>query len=121
MSLTKVSYSMIEGAPANILDFGASPTATAAQNAAAIVAAAASARKVIIPSGSYDCTAFTLPANTFLSGYGINASKLIFTTGNAGTNDCINMGSNCVLQDLFMEPKVKDATYSVLPVLFPAG
>ena len=26
MSLTKVSYSMIEGAPVNVLDFGADPT-----------------------------------------------------------------------------------------------
>jgi len=36
MSLTKVSYSMINGEYANVLDYGASPSATAAVNTAAI-------------------------------------------------------------------------------------
>ena len=36
MSLTKVSYSMITGAPINVMDFGASATATPAVNAAAL-------------------------------------------------------------------------------------
>jgi hypothetical protein len=39
MSLTKVSYSMIEGSPINIADFGASPSASASVNTAAIQAA----------------------------------------------------------------------------------
>lgn len=41
MALTKVTYSMITGAPVNIADFGASPSATAATNDAAIIAAIA--------------------------------------------------------------------------------
>jgi len=39
MSLTKATYSMIEGAPSNVLDYGASPSASASVNAAAIQAA----------------------------------------------------------------------------------
>lgn len=58
MSLTKVSYSMIEAAPVNIVDFGASPSASAATNDAAIVAAVAMCNtmvrpKLVIPSGEY--------------------------------------------------------------------
>jgi hypothetical protein len=58
MSLTKVSYSMIEAAPVNIVDFGASPSASAATNDAAIVAAVAQCNtlvrpKLVIPSGEY--------------------------------------------------------------------
>lgn len=54
MSLTKVSYSMISGALANVLDFGASPSATAAVNTAAIQAAIDSGAKgVYIPAGDY--------------------------------------------------------------------
>ncbi len=58
MSLTKVSYSMIEAAPVNIVDFGASPSASAATNDAAIVAAVAQCNtlvrpKLVIPAGEY--------------------------------------------------------------------
>ena len=51
MALTKVSYSMINGATANVLDYGASPTATAAENAAAFTAAIASGKTVFVPNG----------------------------------------------------------------------
>lgn len=54
MSLTKVSYSMIEGAPVNVLDYGASPTANATTNTAAIQAALAVSNCVYIPPGTYD-------------------------------------------------------------------
>ena len=59
MALTKVSYSMIQGAVFNILDFGASPTATPATNQACIQAAidaanAAGGGAVYIPSGTYE-------------------------------------------------------------------
>lgn len=54
MSLTKATYSMIAGAPANILDFGASPSATGSVNSAAIQAAIDSnAHAIYIPSGDY--------------------------------------------------------------------
>ena len=69
MSLTKVSYSMIEAAPVNIVDFGASPSAGASVNDAAIVAAVAKCNtmvrpKLVIPAGEYtisDTAIFDLP------------------------------------------------------------
>lgn len=56
--LTKATYSMIKNAPVNICDFGASPSASAATNDAAIVAAVAYANtltspKLVIPEGVF--------------------------------------------------------------------
>ena len=57
MSLTKVTYSMISGAVANVLDFGASPSATASVNTAAIQAAINSGQLVYLPKGVYQTNA----------------------------------------------------------------
>ena len=55
MSLTKVSYSMINGAPINILDYGAimddSSSASKAANKAALLSSLATKRPVYVPSG----------------------------------------------------------------------
>jgi len=59
MSLTKVSYSMITGAPINVLDYGASTSASAATNTAAIQAAidaAPNGSEIVIPPGTYSIT-----------------------------------------------------------------
>lgn len=56
MSLTKVSYSMIEGAPVNVLDFGAVGDGTTNDTAAiqaAVNAALASGASLYVPAGSY--------------------------------------------------------------------
>ena len=52
MSLTKVSYSMIQGAVANVLDFGADPTGVASSQAA-FVSALATGNTVFIPEGTF--------------------------------------------------------------------
>ena len=56
MSLTKVSYSMINGAPINLLDEGAvmndSSSASKAANKAALLSALATKRPVYVPSGT---------------------------------------------------------------------
>ena len=60
MTLTKVSYSMIEGAALNVLDFGADPTGVADSAAAiqaAIDAAGAQHSTLVIPAGLYKTTA----------------------------------------------------------------
>ena len=54
MSLTKVSYSMIAGAAVNAIDYGASPSASASANTAAINAALATGKSVYVPEGTYD-------------------------------------------------------------------
>ena len=87
MSLTKVSYSMITGAPVNILDFGASPSASASANAAAIQAAVDSISTttagagpgglLYIPAGVYDIdTQIDLPYGVSVKGDGATASIL---------------------------------------------
>jgi len=52
MSLTKVSYSMINGAPANVLDFGADSTGVTSSYQA-FVEALASSDAVFVPEGTY--------------------------------------------------------------------
>lgn len=61
MSLTKASYSMISGAPVNILDYGASTSS--ANNTVAIQAAIDTGLDVYIPAGVFLCTD-TLSMNT---------------------------------------------------------
>lgn len=53
MSLTKVSYSMITGAPVNVLDFGADPTGVADSQPAIQAAISSGATEIVIPSGQY--------------------------------------------------------------------
>ena len=78
MSLTKVSYSMIQGAVVNVLDFGADPTGVADSTAAiqaainslaptssAVTPANAGGGTVYIPAGKFRIT------DTLLIGYGI--------------------------------------------------
>lgn len=83
MSLTKVTYSMIQGASASILDFGASPANSAADNAAAINAAIQAADSVYIPSGTYVSNMITLRSGVSLYGDGAS-SVLSFVNGQTG-------------------------------------
>jgi parallel beta-helix repeat protein len=83
MSLTKVSYSLITGAPYNVLDYGADSSG-AADSAAAIQAAindafTAGGGSVYIPSGTYKLTTnLTLKSNVSIFGNG-TSSKLVPT------------------------------------------
>jgi polygalacturonase len=52
MTLTKATYSMIDGAPANVLDFGADPTGVA-DSTAAFLAAMTAASNIYVPEGTY--------------------------------------------------------------------
>ena len=51
MSLTKVSYSMITGAPANILDYGAVGNGSTDCSAALLAALQSGAQQVFVPAG----------------------------------------------------------------------
>jgi len=53
MALTKATFSMIDGAVSNVLDFGADPTGVA-DSTAAFQAAADTQRPVYIPGGTYE-------------------------------------------------------------------
>lgn len=95
MGLTKVTYSMIEGAVVNVLDYGADPTGTN-DSTAAIQAAldyapvANSGRVVFLPAGTYKFSKLTIKHNnTILRGEGQRATYLTSTAvdGSLITND----------------------------------
>jgi len=87
MSLTKVSYSMIQGAAYNVLDFGADPTGVAS-SVTAFNAALALGGTVYVPSGIYKLdarvnllvngTTLWLDANTTLTLSGVPATQSPF-------------------------------------------
>ena len=99
MSLTKVTYSMIKGAPINVLDYGASPSASASTNAAAFQAAvdAGAGRRIYIPQGTYNIgNTITCPSGTWLEG--------------DGAGETILQGSTDVNVLLFQDDEVIDFT-----------
>lgn len=79
MSLTKVSYSMINGIPANVLDFGAVGDGVA-DDTAAFNAALAASTEVYVPAPpiGYKLTSkITIPVNTSLFGENKRTTKLL--------------------------------------------
>lgn len=79
MALTKVSYSMITGAPANVIDFGADPSGVS-DSTTAIQAAINSLTSglVLFPGGTYTVSdKLVLKSNVSLTG---NGATLTYTT-----------------------------------------
>lgn len=71
MSLTKATYSMIEGAPANVLDFGAVGDGVA-DDTAAFLAAMTASSNVYVPEGTYCVDAGNSTGCLITSGTGYN-------------------------------------------------
>lgn len=97
MSLTKVSYSMIEGAPKNVLDYGAFNDGTnATATTAAIQAALDLAGAIYLPAGTYTIDAPLIVKNhTLLFGDGnstIGGSKCSLISY-AGTDNAIEINN----------------------------
>ena len=97
MSLTKVSYSMINGAPANILDYGASPTASASTNTAAIQQCINENSVLYIPAGTYSINGpITINSATVSGGqrtiFGDSKERSVIraTTTNSGLFNNVN-------------------------------
>lgn len=83
MPLTKVTYSMIDGASVNVKDYGASPSATAAANKTAFEAALAAGSVITIPAdGIYLVNLVSVPSNKTIIAYGAIVSNT--TTGDTG-------------------------------------
>jgi hypothetical protein len=77
MSLTKVSFSMITGAVANVLDYGADPTGVASSSAAITAALASGSKVVYFPQGTYKTTSTIVrPPGVKLLGDGAIASLI---------------------------------------------
>lgn len=123
MALTKVSYAMIDGATFNILDFGASPSATAADNTTAIQAAidaanAAGGGAVYIPSGTYNLATggVIMKSNVTVFGDGY-ASKLQGPDFIIGVHSGANPPSasaaltNCEIRDIHTYCTYTDPAY----------
>lgn len=107
MSLTKVSYSMINGAVVNVLDFGASPSASTSQNTAAITAALATGNSVYIPEGTYNVAPVTTPVSgsepNRTSAWVLSDNQTVFGDG----PNSVLVWDNATVQCFF---KVADAT-----------
>lgn len=113
MSLTKVSYSMVTGAPANVLDFGADLTGNV-NSADAINDALAASDIVYMPPGIYRITSsINVGANQQL--YGASGGTIIRSTLASGVaaivvgnpaNNTLSYG--CVVRDLVISPQVND-------------
>lgn len=90
MALTKVSYSMIDGAPINVEDFGASPSETAANNTTAIQLALAQAlatgNAVQFQNGTYNHNGLTYTGGN-LKLIGKNTVLNYAGDSTIGTND----------------------------------
>lgn len=91
MTLTKASYSMITGAPVNILDFGADSTgavdSSPAIQAAILQTYAAGGGAIYCPAGEYRLnTTVTFPEDYYITFYGDGSLRTRFVfkgTGNA--------------------------------------
>lgn len=99
MSLTKVSYSMIDGAVFNAIDFGASPSAAASVNTAAIQAAIDAAAlvngTVFIPTGTYFCNAtINMARRVTVMGEGYRSTILSFNHTGAGIKSTAPINSS---------------------------
>lgn len=104
MALTKVTFSMIEGASFNVLDYGADPTGAADSTAAIIAALAAGGSNcaIYLPTGTYKVTSQILVSHDRVHIYGDGAyattiqfvptaNSTVFKFEQAGTT--INQGS----------------------------
>ena len=90
MSLTKVSYSMITGAPVNVLDYGAVGNGVA-DDTAAIQTALATGKSIFFPAGTYNISGVISPRsnttwigenNAILKWTSVNCIIYAFQVGN---------------------------------------
>lgn len=89
MSLTKASYSMLNGAVANILDYGADPTGVD-DSTTAITAAIAASGCVYIPQGVFKISALSVNKSNFYM-FGCGDASVLQTTPEA--NVAISIGN----------------------------
>jgi hypothetical protein len=90
MPLTKATYSMINGAVVNVLDYGADPTGATASTSA-INAAIATGKKLYFPEGTYTTAGgHTIGAKQGILGDGIQKT-IITSTQSTGT--CFDLPS----------------------------
>lgn len=126
MSLTKVTYSMIDGSQANVLDFGADPTGVASSTTAIANAIASGASQIYFPPGTYLCTINLSTNGVKLVGSGrdvYNTGKGTILKNNSASSPLINItGQNALVSDMYLDNNLVPAdtiyldgsTYSVV-------
>lgn len=94
MSLTKATYSMIDGAPVNVLDFGAVGDGVTNDAVAIQAALNSGAQTVYIPAGTFKTTAtLSIPSNVTLVGAGRGATIIDCQTSSIATTKRIILSS----------------------------
>jgi hypothetical protein len=100
MSLTKVSYSMITGAPANILDYGAVGDGTTNCSTAILAALQSGIQAVYVPLGTFAMTTnISATIATDVTFYGHGTIIYTGTTGNTNPLIAIETGNNTLTID----------------------
>jgi hypothetical protein len=98
MSLTKVTYSMINGAGVNVLDYGATGDGvtndSAAINAAAVAAAG---KRLYFPSGTYKVKAIVIASNTSVECDVNTIFEPWDTTDKTSANYCIRLNGDNII------------------------
>jgi len=117
MSLTKVSYSMIQGAVVNVLDYGADPTGVASSQSA-FVAALATNKSVYIPAGTYLVTgSLVLPEGKAMFGDGPTLSNIQCNTS-AFSGVCLTVNGRCEINNFSIIATSPPATYTATAIYF---
>lgn len=120
MALTKASYSMITGAPVNILDFGAvgdgvTDDTVAIQAAIDYVVASATPNDLVFPEGTYKCSATIVVNVGFVSCIGQRAVLDFSTIGNIAAIQMI--GGNFYFGEPYNQ---SDAVFSGFKIIGPS-
>jgi hypothetical protein len=118
MALTKATYSMIEGAVVNVLDYGAVGNGTA-DDTAAITAALATGASVYFPEGMYKTGPQTITtAGQTLFGTG---KKSVILASTAGVNLFVVEADYVTFRDLRMNGAETDATNNEFAIFTDAA
>lgn len=125
MSLTKATYSMISGAPINVLDYGATGDGVTNDTAAlqaAINAATTSKKRLYIPAGTYLYTTLAVSDEFAISGDG-NSSNLRTTQAfNGGIT--VTTNSPVIFENLALTavgPQIAGALLTITDSTFENG
>lgn len=132
MSLTKVTFSMIDGAYINVTDYGADPTGVA-DSTAALSAAFAAGNQLYFPEGIYLVDAAGYPTkravlyatgvdNIVLSGYGATIKFKDSAAGPIGLNfvEIVN-AENALIEGLTFDGNRQNQNYGYHAIAFFGG
>jgi len=116
MSLTKVSYSMITGAPVNVMDFGAVGNGTT-DDTVAIQQAFSASSSVYFPAGTYLLKSKITATNVYIRGDSKNTTTLLTEVA----NDVAFVANLCKAENITFESNLGLASISSDSGLYASG